>query len=126
MSGLCIKLPGGPADNDEHPPTGSGGQPLQAPSGSAREVLNHWTYYPCSTHFKTLEVVGGKIWTNAILVNKIIIMKEALMYMYTVKEILVDHRFLELDQGKNLLLTFVYCVPIVNAMNQFCNSLFKN
>lgn len=53
-------------------------------------------------------------------------MKEALMYMYTVKEILVDHRFLELDQGKNLLLTFVYCVPIVNAMNQFCNSLFKN
>lgn len=70
--------------------------------------------------------MGGKIWTNAILVNKIIIMKEALMYMYTVKEILVDHRFLELDQGKNLLLTFVYCVPIVNAMNQFCNSLFKN
>lgn len=73
-----------------------------------------------------MEVVAGKVWTNAIEVNKVINMKEALMYMYTVKEILVDHRFLELDQGKNLLLTFVYCVPIVNAMNQFCNSLFKN
>lgn len=48
------------------------------------------------------------------------------MYMYTMKEILVDHRFMEIDQGKNLLLTFVYCVLIVNAMNQFCNSLFKN
>lgn len=70
--------------------------------------------------------MDGKIWTNAILVNKIINMKEALMYMYTVKEILEDHRFLEIDQGKNLLLTFVYCVLIVNAMNQFCNSLFKS
>lgn len=88
--------------------------------------MNHWTHYPYSTHLKTLEVVDGKIWTNAILVNKIINMKEALMYMYTMKEILVDHRFMEIDQEKNLLLTFVYCVLIVNAMNQFCNSLFKN
>lgn len=73
-----------------------------------------------------MEVVAGKVWTNAIEVNKVINMKEALMYMYTMKEILVDHRFMETDQGKNLLLTFVYCVLIVNAMNQFCNSLFKN
>lgn len=70
--------------------------------------------------------MAGKVWTNAIEVNKVINMKEALMYMYTMKEILVDHRFMETDQGKNLLLTFVYCVLIVNAMNQFCNSLFKN
>lgn len=69
-----------------------------------------------------MEVVAGKVWTNAIEVNKVINMKEALMYMYTMKEILVDHRFMEIDQGKNLLLTFVYCVLIVNAMNQFCNS----
>lgn len=73
-----------------------------------------------------MEVVAGKVWTNAIEVNKVINMKEALMYMYTMKEILVDHRFMEIDQGKNLLLTSVYCVLIVNAMNQFCNSLFKN
>lgn len=73
-----------------------------------------------------MEVVAGKVWTNAIEVNKVINMKEALMYMYTMKEILVDHRFMEIDQGENLLLTFVYCVLIVNAMNQFCNSLFKN
>lgn len=73
-----------------------------------------------------MEVVAGKVWTNAIEVNKVINMKEALMYMYTMKEILVDHRFMEIDQGKNLLLTFVYCVLIVNAMNQFCKSLFKN
>lgn len=70
--------------------------------------------------------MAGKVWTNAIEVNMVINMKEALMYMYTMKEILVDHRFMEIDQGKNLLLTFVYCVLIVNAMNQFCNSLFKN
>lgn len=70
--------------------------------------------------------MAGKVWTNAIEVNKVINMKEALMYMYTMKEILVDHRFMEIDQGKNLLLTIVYCVLIVNAMNQFCNSLFKN
>lgn len=70
--------------------------------------------------------MAGKVWTNAIEANKVINMKEALMYMYTMKEILVDHRFMEIDQGKNLLLTFVYCVLIVNAMNQFCNSLFKN
>lgn len=63
--------------------------------------------------------MAGKVWTNAIEVNKVINMKEALMYMYTMKEILVDHRFMEIDQGKNLLLTFVYCVLIVNAMNQF-------
>lgn len=88
--------------------------------------MNHWTHYPCRTHLYTLEVVAGNVWTNAIEVNKVINMREALMYMYTMKEILVDHRFMEIDQGKNLLLTFVYCVLIVNAMNQFCNSLFKN
>lgn len=70
--------------------------------------------------------MAGKVWTNAIEVNKVINMKEALMYMYTMKEILVDHRFMEIDQGENLLLMFVYCVLIVNAMNQFCKSLFKN
>lgn len=34
-----------------------------------------------------------KIGLIKIKVNKVINMKEALMYMYTVKEIFVDHRF---------------------------------
>lgn len=38
--------------------------------------MNHWTHYPCRTHLYTLEVVAGKVWTNAIEVNKVINMKK--------------------------------------------------
>lgn len=41
--------------------------------------------------------MGGKVWINVIEVNKVINMKEVLMYMYIMKEILVDYRFMEID-----------------------------
>lgn len=59
--------------------------------------MNYWIYYFCRIYFYILEVVVGKVWINVIEVNKVINMKEVLMYMYIMKEILVDYRFMEID-----------------------------